>query len=219
MEGKRQGNLEIFLRQTKDIRNNSTSGRRDISLTDMKSVFITDHPNKTNEIVVIVKRLPRSHYNDIGNPLARNLLHFVDFPEHLRSCEISHQSANSRSTEPTAHPAAHLRRDADAVSMFIPHQYALDHTAVPQFKKEFVRTVNRRNLPLHQADQRDFIFSVKLLPKGFGKICHLSKTLCHLHMNPLVNLLRPETFLPGKFHLLLQFPERIGSNIFFFHLF
>ena len=80
------------------------------------------------------------HYNDIGNPLARNLLHFVDFPEHLRSCEISHQSANSRSTEPTAHPAAHLRRDQGKT------EFGIDYGVIVCAMRHESEGANRRML-------------------------------------------------------------------------
>ena len=78
VQGKCQRDLQLFFCKFPDVRYNPTGRRRDISLADIESVFVTDHVNEFQKIVIIIQRFSGSHDHNIRNSLASYLLDLVN---------------------------------------------------------------------------------------------------------------------------------------------
>ena len=65
MEGKCKRDLESLICQTQHIRNNAAGGHRHIPLADIQSVFICQHADKPDKIIIVIQRFPGSHDNNV----------------------------------------------------------------------------------------------------------------------------------------------------------
>ena len=82
---------KIFLCQIIHTGNNAAGGHRNISLADVQPVFIRQHTDKFQKIVIIIQRFPGSHNHYIGNPLPGKLLYPVNLSKHFRRQQIPAQ--------------------------------------------------------------------------------------------------------------------------------
>ena len=62
MQGNRQVVLVVSLRKRTDLRNDSAGADRDMPGSDRKTVIAVDHRAEIHDIVIVVKRFPRSHH-------------------------------------------------------------------------------------------------------------------------------------------------------------
>ena len=137
MERQRQRNLKFFLCKLIHLRNDSAGRNRNISLTDIKPVFICQHPQKCQNIVIIIQRFSAPHHNDIAHPFACDTLYPVYLIQHFRWQKSSFQTIQRRRAETTAHPAAYLRRNTYRIAVLILHPYAFYQIPVRQSEQKF----------------------------------------------------------------------------------
>ena len=81
-----------FLRELPHLRHQSAGRDRNIPLADMKSAFIGQKTDKTEQIVIIVKRLPASHDHNIRNAFADIQTDPVDLIQHFRGTQVPDQA-------------------------------------------------------------------------------------------------------------------------------
>ena len=84
MKGKCQSNGKTFLRKLLDLWYDPAGGYRDVSLTDIQTVFIGKKPDKPDQVIIVIHRLTTSHDHNVGDTLSRGSLDPVDLIQHLR---------------------------------------------------------------------------------------------------------------------------------------
>ena len=138
-EGKRNG--QVLFCQVVDPRNDPAGGHCDISLADIESVLIREKMKEAHQIVIVVKRLPGSHNDDVGDPLPGHSADLVDLLEHFRRRQGPVQAVQGGGAESASHSASHLGGNADAVSEFVAHEHAFHQRVVPHGEEIFLRPV------------------------------------------------------------------------------
>src|SRR5450756_681573 len=115
VQGNRQVDLPVFGTKTFNTRNNTARGNRDASLSQIEAIFVVQQQNGLLDIVVVEKRLPHAHKDDVGDlfsfgfQLAGKGQHlFSD----LRRREDSLETQVPSSAERTINLAASLGGDA-----------------------------------------------------------------------------------------------------------
>ncbi len=134
VQRKGQRDLQVFLRQLLYLRHKPAGGNRDISLADMKPLFVRQHSDKTDQIFHVIERLPDPHNHHIGNPIPGLSGHRIDLLQHFRRRQAPLKPAQCGSAEFAAHFTAYLRGNADGIAVVISHQNTLHHIAIRQLK-------------------------------------------------------------------------------------
>ena len=85
----------------------ATCRYRKISLTDMDSSIFGQNMNKSEKIIIIIKRLTGSHHHHIGNTLSYGSLYPVNLIQHLRRKKIlvSPPIVDAQKRQPIRQPA------------------------------------------------------------------------------------------------------------------
>ena len=173
VKGQSQCDRQILVRQLPDPRRDAAGGYGNIPLAEMQSMLIGKNPDKPDQIVIIIQWLSGPHRHHIGHSLTGVLLNLIDLIQHFRSLKIPYKTADGRSAEPAAHPAACLRRDTDRIAVVIPHQHAFDHIAVRQAEQILTGSIQTGPLYFYDLQIRVIIFRFQRFPQAFGNICHL----------------------------------------------
>ena len=131
----RQIHRQSALCQFIDFGNDAAGRERDMTHADMQSLLAAGEMQKPNHVVKVVERLPHSHQHHIGDAHAFVALRRFDLCQHFRGGQAPRKAAFARCAEGATHLAAHLRGDADGISMVIGHQHSLNTFAVVKRKK------------------------------------------------------------------------------------
>ena len=201
METQCQRDSVVFVGQLADLRHQTAGRDRDVPSRDMESVFVRDHTDETGELIVVIKRFTGAHDDDVVDPGTGRPLDLVDLSEHLSARQVPCETVESRCTELTAHAAADLRGDADAVPVLVLHPDGLDDMSVLHTEDKFLRTIDLRGKHLHRFRQGYTILRTQPIAKSLRDVRHLVVVLHQILVQPGIDLLRTERLLA---HLLEQ---------------
>ena len=218
MQGNRQCNLKIFLRQRINFFHQAAGRKRNMSLSHILPIRVVNQTQKFQNIVIIIQRLAAAHQYRTVYPLAAVLLNRINLGKHFPCRQSAFHAVQCGCAEFAAHPTADLRRNADCIAMLIFHQYTFDNRAIRKRKKIFSRAVNLRNQPPHDFHTVDCCRFAKLFPQAFGKIRHFGKAVHLLCVQPIEKLLRTKFRLTQFLQKLLQFGYVHGFDINLFHI-
>ena len=167
-----------------------------------------DKPQKFYHVVKVVERLADAHQHHAVHALAAVLLRRVYLVEHLRRQQIALEPGDGRRAEGAAHPAARLRRNAQARAVLVVHQHRLHRLSV-------VQTVEVLDRPVYLRDQLpldpDAVYHISVLKPAShrsGKVCHILKAQSSLFVEPGKHLLCPERRKAARFEFRRQLVER-----------
>ena len=195
--------LKLFICQFINSRNQPTCRYRKISLTDMDSSIFGQNMNKSEKIIIIIKRLTGSHHHHIGDTLSDRSLYPVNLIQHLRRKKISRQPTDRRCTEAAAHTAACLRRNTDGISVFISHQDTLDHISIRKAEQILSGSIYFGSLNIQFFQNCDGII-FQLFFQALRNICHFIIGGNKMLMQPAIDLLCAERLFTDLHHKLFQ---------------
>ena len=73
----------MFLREAPHLGHQSAGGDGHVPLADVQAVFIGEKPDKAEQILIIVQRLPGSHHHHVGNTLSGDAGDGIYLIQHL----------------------------------------------------------------------------------------------------------------------------------------
>mgnify|MGYP000846358341 CR=1 FL=1 len=132
VQGNRQRDGHILLRQPQDIRHHAAGRERDVPQSDIQPVRVRHQPEKLHHVVVVVQRLADTHHDDVGDALAEVALRRDDLPQQFARHEIAHLAPDGGRAEAAPHPAPDLRGNADRAPVLVGHDDRLHAVAVRQ---------------------------------------------------------------------------------------
>ena len=168
VEGHRQRQLQVLLRQGVDPRHHAAGGQADMAHADVQPVGMVHQPQKAQHVVPVVQGLSNTHQHDIGDLPAGIQLGKQHLIQHLRGPQIPHLAGDGAGTEGAAHATAHLRRNAHRVAMVVLHQYRLDAVAVRQLPQVLDGAVQPGLLLAGHHRGGDKALRRQLFPQRFG---------------------------------------------------
>lgn len=188
MQGYGKIDLQSFLSELQDARNDTTGRYRDMPGTDVQSELAVDDADEGKDVVIVVKRFARTHDDDMGDmviliPASEKFIKIKNLAEHLARGEVSFLLEKTGRTEGTGHVAADLAGYTDAVSIDIVHQNAFDLFAVREAEKTFDGAILALLHETHTR-KREIEFLLQLLTEVLGDVAHVIKALHTLLIQP-----------------------------------
>ena len=175
VEGHRERQLELKLRQTPDARYHAAGGQADVPHPDVQPLGVVHQRQKPQHGIHVVQRLSNAHQHDIGDLPAGIQLGEQHLIQHLRGSQVTDLSGDGAGAEGAAHAAAHLRGDAHGIAVVILHEHRLDTVAVRQLPQVLDGAVQTGLLLAGHGGGGDMERLRQLLPQGTGQIAHLFK--------------------------------------------
>ena len=217
MERDGKGELQLFLGQLVDLRHQTAGGKADVPHPDVDAFGRGDILKESHHFVEIVQRLADAHEHDVGDALPDVLLRGVDLGADLTGFQVADAARLSGRAEAAAHPATHLRGDADRVAVVVAHDDRFDAVAVGHPQQVFDRAVLGLLAALDLRG-RDVEMFLQRCQQGLGLVGHGGKLRDQLLVDPVEDLLGPETGLAQRLELCGQLFQRQGGNAaFLFH--
>ena len=130
MEGDGKGELQLLLGQLVDLRHQTAGGKADVPHPDVDAFGRGDVLKESHHLVEIVQRFANAHQHDVGDALPDVLLRGIDLGADLARFQVADAARLCGRAEAAAHPAAHLRGDADRVAVVVAHNDRFDAVAV-----------------------------------------------------------------------------------------
>ena len=130
--------------------------------------------------------------------LADILLGGINFRTDLARLQVADAARLCRGAEPAAHPAAHLRGDADRVAVVVAHDNGLDAVAIGHPQQIFHGAV-LGFLPALDPGGSNVKLLFQLCQQGLGLVGHGRKLGDQLLVHPVEDLLCPEARLSQRF--------------------
>ena len=214
VQRERKRHRQILLREAAHVRHQPAGGERHAAHADAQSALHAQDAQEAHDVVVVVQRLAAAHQHDVADLLPLWREHAVgadDLAQDLARAQAARAAVERRGAERTAHPAAHLRRDAERVAVLVAHEHALDDVPVVQAVEQLDRAVELRGDRLeHLHGVVQAVFGQRLAQR-LGQIAHALKR--HALMQPREELLRAEGRLPQLLQIDAQLLGRHAQQL------
>ena len=160
-----------------------------------------NQPQKPHHLFVIIQRFAAAHQHDVMHPLlpGKRAVGALHLPQHFCRRQIAHAAVQRAGAEAAAHPAAHLRGQAQRAAVMIPHQHAFHAIAIPEGIEKFPGAVQLGNPFLPNLNGLIHPHRLQLFPKGQGQVGHFIKARA---------LMQPGEKLPGPEGLFAHLGKR-----------
>ena len=168
VEGHRQRQLQILLRQGVDARHHAAGGQADMAHADVQPVGMVHQAQEPQNVFPVIQGLSNTHQHDIGDLPAGIQLGEQHLVQHLPGGQVPDLSGHGAGAEGAAHAAAHLGGDAHGIAVMILHQHRFDAVAVRQLPQVFYGAVQPGFLLSGHGWHGDGVCLGQLLAQGFG---------------------------------------------------